>query len=185
MKALELIKIFKTKISEDKYTYDYNRETNKLRITHKELGKGIDLSIPPILARYETKKEKAIDEVVYTILETFLAMEKEMEGLLDPNFAVYPVIRSTSFPLKSNEGNRFVTKDHTAETRIYYVLDLGNTYRLIDEKMLASWGLRETEIRERALFQVRNLKTNYKTDEVAGNIFYFLTIMMAMMQAEY
>ena len=173
MKALELIKIFKTKISEDKYSYDYNRETNKLRLTHKELGKGIDISIPPILAKYESKKEMAIDEVVYTILETFSAMEKEMAGQLDSSLAVYPVIRSTSFPLKSNEGNRFVTKDHTAETRIYYALDLGNTYRLIDEKMLASWSLRETEIRERALFQVRNLKTNFKTDEVAGNIFYF------------
>ncbi|MBD7943481.1 MULTISPECIES: DUF1444 family protein [Psychrobacillus] len=173
MKALELIRLFKTKMTEEIYMYDYNRETNKLRLTHKQLGKGMDISIPPILAKYETKKEEAINEVVYTIQETFSAMEKEMAGEIDPTLAVYPVIRSTSFPLKSNEGNRFVTKDHTAETRVYYALDLGNTYRLLDEKMLASWNVRETEIRERALFQVRNLKTNYKTDEVAGNIFYF------------
>lgn len=173
LKALELIRLFKTKMTEEIYIYDYNRETNKLRLTHKQLGKGMDISIPPILAKYETKKEEAINEVVYTIQETFSAMEKEMAGEIDPTLAVYPVIRSTSFPLKSNEGNRFVTKDHTAETRVYYALDLGNTYRLLDEKMLASWNVRETEIRERALFQVRNLKTNYKTDEVAGNIFYF------------
>ncbi len=173
LKALELIRLFKTKLTEEIYMYDYNRETNKLRLTHKQLGKGMDISIPPILAKYETKKEEAINEVVYTIQETFSAMEKEMAGEIDPTLAVYPVIRSTSFPLKSNEGNRFVTKDHTAETRIYYALDLGNTYRLLDEKMLASWNVRETEIRERALFQVRNLKTNYKMDEVAGNIFYF------------
>lgn len=173
LKALELIRLFKTKMTEEIYMYDYNRETNKLRLTHKQLGKGMDISIPPILAKYETKKEEAINEVVYTIQETFSAMEKEMAGEIDPTLAVYPVIRSTSFPLKSNEGNRFVTKDHTAETRIYYALDLGNTYRLLDEKMLASWNVRETEIRERALFQVRNLKTNYKMDEVAGNIFYF------------
>lgn len=173
LKALELIRLFKTKMTEEIYMYDYNRETNKLRLTHKQLGKGMDISIPPILAKYETKKEEAINEVVYTIQETFSAMEKEMAGEIDPTLAVYPVIRSTSFPLKSNEGNRFVTKDHTAETRVYYALDLGNTYRLLDEKMLASWNVRETEIRERALFQVRNLKTNYKMDEVAGNIFYF------------
>lgn len=173
LKALELIRLFKSKMTEEIYMYDYNRETNKLRLTHKQLGKGMDISIPPILAKYETKKEEAINEVVYTIQETFSAMEKEMAGEIDPTLAVYPVIRSTSFPLKSNEGNRFVTKDHTAETRVYYALDLGNTYRLLDEKMLASWNVRETEIRERALFQVRNLKTNYKTDEVAGNIFYF------------
>ena len=76
--------------------------------------------------------------------------------------------------MKSKEGNKFIIKDHTAETRIYYALDLGTTYRLLDDKMLAGWNIRETEIRERALFQVRNLENNYKKDEVAGNIFYFL-----------
>ena len=161
------------RLLEEDYTFDYNRETNKLRLTHKEIGKGMDISIPPILAKYETKKEQAIEEVVYTILETFQAMKKEKAGEIDPSSSVYPVIRSTSFPLKSNEGNAFITKDHTAETRIYYALDLGNTYRLLDEKMLASWGIRETEIRERALFQVRNLENKFKKDEVAGNTFYF------------
>ena len=101
-------------------------------------------------------------------------MEKEIAGEIDPSSSVYPIIRSTSFPMQSKEGNKFITKDHTAETRIYYALDLGTTYRLLDDKMLAGWNIRETEIRERALFQVRNLVNNYKKDEVAGNIFYFL-----------
>lgn len=57
MKALELVRHLKTKLSEDIYTYDYNRETNKLRLTHKEIGKGIEISIPPILAKYEMKKK--------------------------------------------------------------------------------------------------------------------------------
>ncbi|MEI4769236.1 DUF1444 family protein [Psychrobacillus sp. FJAT-51614] len=173
MKAQELIRLLKTNLSEDTFLYEFNRETNKLRLTHKTLHKGIDISIPPILAKYETKKELAIEEVMYTIQQTFQAMEKEIFGDIDPSSSVYPVIRSTSFPEKSNEGNRFITKEHTAETRIYYALDLGKTYRLLDEKMLESWGIRETEIRERALFQVRNLVNNFKKDEVAGNIFYF------------
>ena len=173
MKALELIRVLKTKLSEEIYTYDYDREKNKLRLTHKEIGKGIDISLPPILAKYETKKDKAIEEVVYTIHQTFQAMEREKAGNIEPASSIYPVIRSTSFPLKSNEGNKFITKDHTAETRIYYALDLGSTYRLLDEKMLAAWNIRETEIRERALFQVRNLETNYKKDYVSDNTFYF------------
>lgn len=173
MKAFELVQLLKTKLSEDIYTYDYNRETNKLRLNHKVTGKGIEISVPPILAKYETKKEVAINEVVYTIHETFQAMEKELAGEIDPSLSVYPVIRSTSFPVKSNEGNRFITKDHTAETRIYYVVDLGNTYRLLDEKMLGDWKIRETEVRERAIFQVRNLENSFKKDEVSGNIFYF------------
>ena len=174
MKPQELIQLLKTKLLEDTFTYDFNREKNSLRLTHKIVGKGIDISLPPILAKYETKKEQAIEEVVYTIQHTFSAMEKEIAGEIDPSSSVYPIIRSTSFPMQSKEGNKFIIKDHTAETRIYYALDLGTTYRLLDDKMLAGWNIRETEIRERALFQVRNLVNNYKKDEVAGNIFYFL-----------
>ena len=54
---------------------------------------------------------------------------------------IYPVIRSTSFPLESEDGIKFMTDDHTAETRIYYALDLGNTYRLIDEDFIQKEGL--------------------------------------------
>ena len=65
-------------------------------------------------------------------------------------------------------------KEHTAETRIYYALDLGTTYRLIDESMLESLGMSETEITESALFRVRALPTAMKKDEVSGNIYYFI-----------
>ena len=37
-------------------------------------------------------------------------MEKEIAGEIDPSSSVYPVIRSTSFPMQSNEGNKFITK---------------------------------------------------------------------------
>ena len=50
--------------------------------------------------------------------------------------SIFPVIRSTSFPTEAEEDNPFLYDEHTAETRIFYALDLGNTYRLIDEKML-------------------------------------------------
>lgn len=87
---------------------------------------------------------------------------------------MYPVVRSTSFPLKSNEGHPFITTDHTAETRIFYALDLGTTYRLIDESMLEKLQVSANQIREAARFSVRKLPTNTKKDEVAGNVFYFL-----------
>ena len=75
---------------------------------------------------------------------------------------------------RTSNGHRFVMKDHTAETRIYYALDLGTTYRLIDESMLETMGLTETELMESALFRVRSLPTAMKKDEVAGNIYYFI-----------
>jgi uncharacterized protein YtpQ (UPF0354 family) len=45
---------------------------------------------------------------------------------------------------------------------------------LIDKKFLELEGWKETQIRETALFNVRSLSGNFKEDEVAGNIFYFL-----------
>lgn len=95
---------------------------------------------------------------------------QEMEGR---ESLIYPVIRSTSFPEKSSAGVPLVFDGHTAETRIYYALDLGNTYRLIDEKMLEKEGWTKERIRETASFNLRSLQTVVKEDEVAGNHFYF------------
>ena len=88
--------------------------------------------------------------------------------------SIFPVIRATSFPTQAEEGNPFLYDEHTAETRIFYALDLGNTYRLIDEKMLQREHWQADRIREIARFNVRSLSTDVKTDTVAGNIFHFL-----------
>jgi uncharacterized protein YtpQ (UPF0354 family) len=87
---------------------------------------------------------------------------------------IYPVIRSTSFPAEAEEGVPFFFDDHTAETRIYYALDMGKTYRLIDKRLIEKEGWEESQIRETALFNLRSLPAEFKTDEVAGNLFYFL-----------
>src|SRR5699024_4700941 len=88
--------------------------------------------------------------------------------------SVFPVIRSTSFPLKTKAGTKLITKDHTAETRIYYALDLGKSYRLIDEPMLETENWTEQRIDEIATFNIRSLSAQYKHDQVAGNDFYFV-----------
>lgn len=174
LKANELINRLKERLGEERFEYRYNREKNELRLEHQTLKLGMTINVADILAKYEVRKEKAIDEVVYTIEQTFEAMELEKnEGIYDLS-NVYPIIRSTSFPLQSKEGASFITTDHTAETRIFYALDLGNTYRLIDEKMLEKLNVSANQIREAARFAVKKLPTNTKKDEVAGNIFYFL-----------
>lgn len=173
MKPLELISRIKQTLSETDYTYSYNRETNIVKITHNNLKRSIDLSLGPVIAKYATKKDAAIDEVVYMMRETFEAMEAEKSDQIFDGKLIYPIIRSTSFAKKSKQGVPFITKEHTAETRIYYALDLGTTYRLIDEEIMSKLGLSEQQIKESALFQLRNLPTTYKIDEVAGNLFYF------------
>ena len=174
MKSKELVEKLKNRLGLDRFEYNFDKEKDILHLTHQTLKRGMDISLPEIISKYQTLKEKAIDEVVYTIEQTFTAMEKEQaEGFHDLSL-VYPVIRSTSFPLKSNEGYAFLTTDHTAETRIYYALDLGTTYRLIDESMLEKLKVEASQVREAARFSVKKLPTATKKDEVAGNIFYFL-----------
>jgi len=152
----------------------YDKEKDQLRIEHRVIGKGMTISLPELIAKYKERKEQAINEVVYLIDTTFRAMEKEHEIGFQGKEMIYPVIRSTSFPKKTAAGHAFVMKEHTAETMIYYALDLGETYRLIDESMLEEIGRTESEIKEQARFNVRKLSTKMKKDEVAGNVFYFV-----------
>lgn len=151
----------------------YDRKKDTLRIEHIDSGKGITISLPGIVAKWQENKEQAIDEVVYFIEEGLRAMETEHE-LKGKEKQIFPVIRSASFPDQSNEGIPFIYDEHTAETRVYYALDMGTTYRLIDEKLLKKEKWDRNRIKEIALFNVRSLSTEMKTDRVAGNTFYFL-----------
>lgn len=173
MKPLQLIAQLKEQLPETDYVYSYNRETNILKLTHQRVGRAIEVALGPVIAKYGQKQQAAIDEVVYMIRETFDAMEKEQQTEDYVNPVIYPVIRATSFPTKSKSGIPFITKPHTAETRIFYALDLGTTYRLVDEDLLKKLNMTEQEVMESALFQLRKLPTHYKIDEVAGNQFYF------------
>lgn len=160
----------------DTFTYVFDEKHDKLRLEHKTLQKGMDISIGELVAKYEQKQDAAIREVVYTVEQTFLAMEKEAAQGFESLAQVYPVIRSTSFAKQSKEGHAFVTSDHTAETRVYYALDLGTTYRLIDEDMLEKLSVTAQQVKEAARFRVKSLPTTYKQDMVNGNIFYFVNV---------
>ncbi len=161
------------RLAHTKRKFEYDRKKDTLRIEDTETGKGITISLPGIIGKWHEQKEKAIDEVVYYVEEGLEAMVSDQE-LTGKEKNIYPVIRSTSFPVKSNEDIPFIYDDHTAETRIYYALDLGTTYRLIDEKLLEKEGWERNRIKEIALFNVRSLSIETKTDVVAGNTFYFL-----------
>lgn len=174
LKSKELVEVLKKRLASEHFQWSYDKETDKLRLDHTVLKKGMDISVPDILSKYNVKKEAAIDEVVYTIAATFRAMEKEQLKGFKGEATIYPVIRSTSFATETAAGHAFITKEHTAETRIYYALDLGETYRLIDERMLEELGKKEEEIKEIALFNVRGLSTKMKKDKVADNLFYFV-----------
>lgn len=158
------------KLSRPEWNFHYDSEKEVLRIEQTDSKKGINVSLPGVVAKWEVNKEKAIEEVAYYVQEALIAMHKEENSTAK----ILPVIRSTSFPKQSEEGNPFIMTDHTAETRIYYALDSNKTYRLIDEHLLQKLELTEQQVREMALFNARSLGYEFKQDTVAGNTFYFL-----------
>jgi len=169
----EMKKLLESRLAGETRAISYDREKDQLRIESLSAGKGITVSLPQIIANWHRVKEKAIDEVVYYVNEGLRAMEEPIQ-LTDHERRIFPVIRSTSFPNEAEEGVPFLVDDHTAETKIYYALDLGKTYRLIDKRIMENEGWEASRIKEIALFNVRSLVTPLKEDQVAGNTFYFL-----------
>lgn len=165
--------ILQERLEKPNRTFTYDRDKDSLRIENTDTKKGINVALPPIVSKWKENNKSIIDEVVYYVEEALNVMGTGA-GLGNKEKKVFPVIRSTSFATESNEGVALVTDDHTAETRIYYAVDLGKTYRLLDENMLKDEGWSHEQMKETALFNVRSLPTEMKKDEVAGNIFYFL-----------
>lgn len=173
MDSIKMKKELERRLTNPNRSFSFDKKKDELRIENKQTGKGITISLPGIIAKWEVQKEKAIDEVVYYVEEGLQAMEGDFK-LSGQEKNIFPVIRSTSFPSESEEGVSFLVDEHTAETRIYYALDLGTTYRLIDSKLMEKEGWVPERIKETALFNVRSLSTEMKSDEVAGNTYYFL-----------
>lgn len=175
MTVQKIRRMLEEKLTHPNWVFTYDREQESLRIADKETNKGINIALQGVLAKYElTNDQKAIDEYVYYVKEALTSMKMPIK-LNGAERHIYPVIRSTSFPTTSNDVP-LVFDEHTAETRIYYAVDLGKSYKLIDEKLLQKENLQKSTIKEMAMFNVRSLPTNVKEDTVAGNIFYFVRV---------
>ncbi|MGM9927108.1 MAG: DUF1444 domain-containing protein [Bacillus sp. (in: firmicutes)] len=155
-------------------TFLYDAEKEELRVENRRTNKGITISLPPIVAKAENALESTVAETVYYVTEALKVMGNE-RSLKGHENDIFPVIRSTSFPMNDQDGRKFVTNEHTAETRIYYALDLGNTYRLIDETMLADSGWELGQLNQYALGNLYKKPITSTSDTVAGNVFHFVS----------
>lgn len=171
--SIKLKKILEERLANPDYQTSYNRDKDTYRIEWRDSKKGITITLPNVIAKYNERGDSAIDELVDHISEALKIMHEE-HHLTGMDKHIYPVIRSTSFATKTKDGTKLVTKDHTAETRVYYALDLGKSYRLIDETMLDKEGWSKERIEEIAAFNIRSLDNTYKLDRVADNDFYFV-----------
>lgn len=173
MTNTKLRRILEERLGHPDFRTSYNREKDTFRIEWKDTLKGLNISLGNVVAKYNQRGEEVLEELESHIKEALRIMNEEHQ-LTGMEKHIYPVIRSTSFPTKTKANTPLITKDHTAETRIYYALDLGKSYRLIDEPMLEKeqWSLKRID--EIATFNVRSLSYDYKVDQVAGNDFYFI-----------
>ncbi|MBY7143902.1 DUF1444 domain-containing protein [Virgibacillus sp. NKC19-3] len=173
MTSLKLKKILEDRLSHEDYQTSYNRDKDTFRIEWKESKQGMTITLPNVISKYNERGEKAIDELVDHIIEALRIMNKDLQ-LTGREKSIFPVIRATSFPTETKSGLNLVSKEHTAETRVYYALDLGKSYQLIDEKLLEDEGWTLSRIDEIATFNLRSLDMDYKKDRVAENDFYFV-----------
>lgn len=173
MNVFQMRDILKQRLKHLVVDFKFDREEETLRIYRRDNFKGVTIKLNTIVAKYEEQKDKIIDEIIYYVEEAIAQMDDNGLSKMK-DIQVMPVIRSTSFDKKTKEGHQFVIEEHTAETNIYYALDLGKSYRLIDESMLKTLSLSSQQIKEMSLFNIRKLENKYKTDEVKGNIFYFI-----------
>ncbi|WP_042223150.1 DUF1444 domain-containing protein [Oceanobacillus manasiensis] len=173
MTSLKLKQILQERLSNSQYHTSYNRDKDTFRVEWKESRQGITITLPSVVAKYNQRGEEAIEELVEHITEALKIMNEE-HHLAGKEKNIFPVIRATSFPSKTKANKELIYKEHTAETRIYYALDLGKSYRLIDRELLDSEGWTEDRINEIATFNLRSLDCDYKKDTVADNDFYFI-----------
>ncbi|WP_188206464.1 DUF1444 domain-containing protein [Alkalibacillus aidingensis] len=174
MTSVKMKKMLEERFQNEEWNTHFDRDQDTFRVEWKSTQQGVTISLPGVIAKWENRQDAALDELESHIKEALTIMNEE-QTLEGKESQIYPVIRSGSFPEESNEGVPLIFTEHTAETRIYYAIDLGKSYRLIDEDMLNKESWERERIKEVAMFNVRRLTTDMKVDEVAGNTFYFLS----------
>lgn len=173
MKSIEMKRKLEQRLKRPEWQFTFDNEQDSLRIEDKDSGKGMTLSLPGIISKYENGRESVVEDMAHHVEEALQVMS-EPQQLSGKEKQIFPAIRAASFPKETNEGIPFVYEDHTAETCVYYALDLGESYRLIDENMMENEDWTRDHIREISRFNLRSLDAPMKKDEVAGNTFYFV-----------
>ncbi|MTT32531.1 DUF1444 family protein [Terrilactibacillus sp. BCM23-1] len=173
MESKKLKRLLENRLQAPDRTMIYDREKETLRIENSQSKKGITLELSGLSGRYEAEKDKLLDQIVYYVDHALRVMNTS-QRLAGMEKHIFPVMRSTSFPTETSDGKTLLYKEHTAETRIYYALDLGHSYRLIDREFMKSEGVLEDSLFEMAEFNLRSLSVEMKEDHVADNVFTFI-----------
>src|SRR5699024_3010827 len=160
MNTVKMKKILEEKLTHPDYRTSYNRDQDTYRIEWKESKQGVTITLTYVVAKYNERGEKAVDDLVEHITESLKIMNQtyELKGI---SIQIIPDIRSTSFHLKTTTSAVLFYKENKAYSRIFYALDLGKTYRLIDESSSEKEDWSKKHVDEIATFNLRSLSTDY------------------------
>lgn len=173
VKPIEMKRKLEKSLNRPEWQFIYNNKDESLRIEDRETQMGMTLQLNGLIQKWQANKETYFAELIEYIEEAMKAMLGK-QRLRGKEANIFPVIRSTSFPTETKSGKQLLYDDHTAETRIFYALDLGKSYRLIDMSLLHEEGWDENVVKEAARFNLRSLSEDMKEDVVADNTFYFI-----------
>ncbi|CAM3258681.1 DUF1444 family protein [Sporolactobacillus spathodeae] len=173
MNLRELQKQLTECLSQSGRQVTFDRTENKIRVKEVTSSHEVTLVLPELLKKYANNGEQALEACVRTVDQAFAAMRQKAAIGGNEN-SIFPVIRPASFPEQLPDGRRLLVAPHTAETKIFYALDLGGSYRLLDELSVQSEGFRMDTIKELALDNLEKLPTESKKDVVRNNVFHFI-----------
>ena len=56
MKSQELVEILKKRLPSKQFKWQFDKKTDRVRLDHTGLNKGMDISLPDIISRYGQRK---------------------------------------------------------------------------------------------------------------------------------
>lgn len=179
------------------------KEHNVLAISHKNnVDKGLQVGLEDIFRQIEEQPENAsaiIQDLVQRVAAALKSVVSE-HTLVGNEDNIYPVLRNASVspsgsPDPDPDAHSDLASDahpdpdahpdrasltyphhpHTAESTIYYALDLGTSYILIHSGLLEEADWSEAELHRHAMENLAKMDSTPKIDYVGDNVFYFVS----------
>jgi len=76
MDSKTMAKEIERRLAQYDWAFHFDRKKDTLRIEDKKTKKGVTISLPSIIAKWEETKEEAMEEIVYYVEQTLCTMHK-------------------------------------------------------------------------------------------------------------
>ena len=92
MNSSKMNKELQKRLAHPDRQFQFDQKQDQLRIENKHTGKGMTISLPGVVGKWQEQKEKAIDEIVYYVEEGLGALDADPELLgKEKNLSCYSI----------------------------------------------------------------------------------------------